>query len=71
MLKNWLNFCSDGHFEFWAQNQQRGVKICSPDDLCPGEVSFGANTTISANFVLTVQKHYCKNFWYPKKSEIP
>ena len=32
MSKSWLNFCSDGYFEFWAKNLQKGVKLCSPDE---------------------------------------
>ena len=31
MSKKVRNFCSDGYFEFWVQNQQKGVKICPPD----------------------------------------
>ena len=33
MSKKLLNFCSDGYFEFWSQNQYKGVKIYSPDLL--------------------------------------
>ena len=28
MLKNSLNFCSNGYFEFWVKNWQKRVKIC-------------------------------------------
>ena len=33
MLKKLPNFCSNGYFEFWPQNQYKGVKIYSPDLL--------------------------------------
>ena len=33
MSKKLPNFCSDGYFEFWPQNQYKGVKIYSPDLL--------------------------------------
>ena len=31
MSKKLGNVCSDGYFEFWAKNQQKGVKICNSD----------------------------------------
>ena len=32
MSKNSPNFCIGGYFEFWAQNWQKGVKICNLDE---------------------------------------
>ena len=31
MSKKFSNFCSDGYFEFWVKNLQKGVKICNSD----------------------------------------